>query len=75
MLHPTTFNYLKPTIEQIDRMQGLRELTSEYANKVDDLLDDGPDKTYIMRKIREVGMWINVSVTRNADGSPRSEEE
>jgi hypothetical protein len=27
--------------------------------------------TYILRKLREVGMWANVSITRNPDGSPR----
>lgn len=70
-LHPSTFGYLKPTEHQLERMSGLRELTAEYANKLELLLDDGPDKTYILRKVREIGMWINVSVTRHADGTPR----
>lgn len=71
MLHASTFGYLKPTDEQMTRMQGLRELTAEYAFKLEQLLDDGPDKTYILRKVREIGMWVNVSVTRHADGTPR----
>lgn len=70
-LHPSTFGYLKPTEHQLERMSDLRELTAEYANKLELLLDDGPDKTYILRKVREIGMWINVSVTRHADGTPR----
>ncbi len=70
-LHSSTFGYLKPTEHQLERMSGLLELTAEYANKLELLLDDGPDKTYILRKVREVGMWINVSVTRHADGTPR----
>jgi hypothetical protein len=31
----------------------------------------GPDRTYAIRKVREVGMWANVAVTRDADGTPR----
>lgn len=71
-LHPTTFEYLKPTDGQIEVMNALRQITAEYAAKIDQALDDGPDKTYILRRIRETAMWINVCLTRNADGSPRS---
>ena len=74
-LHPTTFEYLKPTDGQIDVMNALRQITAEYAAKIDQALDDGPDKTYILRRIRETAMWINVCLTRNADGSPRAPAE
>ncbi len=71
-LHPSTFEYLKPTAEQIDNMSALRSASAHYARMVDDLLPDGADKTYILRRIRETAMWINVAVTREADGTPRS---
>lgn len=71
-MHSSTFEYLKPTDEQIAIMAELREASAVYATKVNDLLPDGPDKTYTLRKLREVAMWVNVAVTRHADGSPRA---
>ncbi len=70
-LHTSTYDYLKPTDGQVDVMNHLRKVTADYAAVIDQALDDGPDKTYILRRIRETAMWINVSLTRNADGSPR----
>jgi hypothetical protein len=70
-LHPSTFEYLKPTDGQVDVMNHLRKVAADYANVIDKALDDGPDKTYILRRIRETAMWINVALTRHADGAPR----
>jgi len=70
-LHESTFGYLKPTDTQIDEMQAARELTKEYAEKIMALMPDGADKTYVVRRIRETAMWINVAITREADGTPR----
>jgi hypothetical protein len=38
---------------------------------LDAFVPEGPDKTYLMRKLREVAMWANVAVTRQPDGTPR----
>lgn len=70
-LHPSTFGYLKPTDAQTQVMDRLRQASAEYARVLDDLLPDGPDKTYILRRVRETAMWVNVSVTREANGTPR----
>jgi hypothetical protein len=70
-LHPSTFEYLKPTDEQIRIMSFVRQATSDYATFLDAHLPTGPDKTYILRKLREVGMWANVAITRHSDGVPR----
>lgn len=35
-------------------------------------LPDGPDKTFILRAHRSNAMWVNVAVTRQADGTPRT---
>ena len=70
-LHPSTFDYLKPTDGQIEVMNALRAETKRYADVLDQALDDGPDKTYILRRVRETAMWINVALTRHPDGSPR----
>jgi hypothetical protein len=70
-LHPSTFEYLKPTDGQIKIMNALRQVTKDYAAVLDQALDDGPDKTYILRRVRETAMWINVALTRHPDGAPR----
>lgn len=72
MLHPSTFEYLKPTDEQVAHMATVRQSFFTFAKVLDAALPDGPDKTYVMRKIREVSMWANTALTRNADGSPRT---
>ena len=72
-LHEHTFSYLKPTDRQLDIMADLRQRADVYASALDAGLPEGPDKTYILRKFREVAMWVNVCLTRNADGSPRQE--
>ena len=49
----------------------LRLATREYSKILEAALPNGPDKTYILRKLRELSMWCNVSITRQPDGSPR----
>lgn len=71
-LHESTFEYLKPTDQQIRDMGELRTLSAAYVKAVAAAVPDGPDKTYILRHIREMAMWINVAITRHADGSPRA---
>lgn len=68
----TTYQYLKPTDGQMGDMSVMREAAATYAAAIDHLVPDGPDKTYIVRKFREVAMWVNVAITRQADGSPRT---
>jgi hypothetical protein len=71
-LHKETFNYLKPTDAQMLTMMEARMEASRYADFLDALLPDSPDKTYLLRKLREVAMWVNIALTRNPDGSPRT---
>lgn len=67
----STFEYLKPTDEQMETMAKARAAAKAYAEAIEDLIPGGPDKTYMMRKFREVAMWANIAITRQADGSPR----
>jgi hypothetical protein len=71
-LHPSTFEYLKPTDNQMATMEKARQASKSYAETLQLLLPDGPDKTYVLRKLRGLAMWINVAITRNADGTPRT---
>jgi hypothetical protein len=69
-LHSSTFEYLAPTSEQIATMAKVREAFATCAGQVILNVPEGPDRTYLLRKLRECGMWANVAITRNADGSP-----
>lgn len=71
-IHPSAFDYLKPTSEQMADMSVVRDAAARYAGVLEGHLPEGPDKTYILRKLREVGMWANVAITRQADGTPRT---
>jgi len=72
-LHPSTFEHLKPTEKQLLDMGDARAAAADYARALDALVPEGPDKTYILRKLREVAMWANVAITRGTDGSPRDD--
>jgi hypothetical protein len=71
-LHESTFDYLRPTDNQVASMTAARQAAADYARKLDELVPDGPDKTYLFRKLREAAMWVNVAITRGPDGSPRT---
>jgi hypothetical protein len=70
-LHKTTFEYLKPTDDQLRGMTALRIAARVYTSTLEHTLPDGPDKTFILRQHRTNAMWANVALTRQADGSPR----
>jgi len=72
MSHPSTFQYLQPTDEQKAAMQRVRDAAQVYGDLLEAELPAGPDKTYLMRKLREVAMWANIAITRQPDGAPRT---
>lgn len=74
-LDDSTFDYLKPTHAQMNDMAVARAAAAEYVGVLERLLSDGPDKTYLLRKLREVAMWVNTALTRNHDGSPRVDDD
>lgn len=71
-LHPSTFEYLKPTDAQTEKMALLRRAAKVYADVLDTALPDGPDKTFILRTHRANAMWVNIAVMRLPDGTPRT---
>ena len=70
-MHTSTYEYLKPTIEQMEAMNKAREAAKVYGEALEALLPDGPDKTYVIRAHRSNAMWANVAITRLPDGTPR----
>lgn len=72
-LNPTSFEYLRPTDMQMAQMSIVRNATADFSLILEQNVPDGPDKTYLIRKLREVGMWANVAITRLPDGTPRTD--
>ena len=71
-LHSSTFEYLKPTDAQMEAMAHMRSVFADVATECDRSIPDGPDKTFLMRQLRDCAMWANIAITRNPDGSPRT---
>lgn len=71
MMHPSTYEYLKPTDDQLEAMAKLREAAHRYSDALEQLLPEGPDKTFVIRAHRSNAMWANVALTRLPDGTPR----
>ena len=69
--HKSTFEYLKPTDEQMIAMARVREAAKVFAEVLAKELPAGADKTHVIRTHRTVAMWANVAITRSDDGSPR----
>lgn len=70
-MHDSTFGYLTPSDKQKATMEVARKAAKDFHDTIDKIIQEGPDKTYLMRKLREVAMWANIAITRNPDGSPR----
>jgi len=70
-MHPSTYEYLKPTDKQLAAMTKVRLAAKAYSEILEAILPDGPDKTYIIRAHRSNAMWANVAITRLPDGTPR----
>ena len=70
-LHESTFEYMKPTDDQLQVMANVRAEFRVFLESLDHSIPNGPDKTYLFRMLRDAGMWANIAITRNPDGSPR----
>lgn len=71
-MHSTTYEYLKPTDEQVAAMARVRAAAKAYSDVLEAELPDGPDKTFTIRNHRSNAMWANTAITRHPDGSPRT---
>lgn len=71
-MHPSTYDYLSPTSEQIVHMARVRAAAKAFNDVLEAELPEGPDKTFAIRGHRSNAMWANVAITRLPDGTPRS---
>lgn len=72
-MHPSTFEYLKPTDAQIEQMARVRQAAKDFCDILEHELPEGPDKTFVIRAHRSNAMWANVAITRLPDGTPRTD--
>lgn len=70
-MHASTYDYLKPSDEQVKQMAVVRAAAKTYGEALETYLPDGPDKTFVIRAHRSNAMWANVAITRLPDGTPR----
>lgn len=70
-MHASTFEYLKPTADQIEQMARVRQAAKVYCDVLEAALPDGSDKTFVIRAHRSNAMWANTAITRQVDGTPR----
>jgi hypothetical protein len=73
MMHPTTFEYLKPTDEQIDTLTILRANFKRTADLIESVIPEGRYRRLAITALEEAAMWANKGVTRDSDGTPRAE--
>lgn len=71
-MHQSTYEYLKPTEQQIAEMAIVRSAAKVFGEVLDKCLPEGPDKTFAIRAHRQVSMWANIAITRLPDGTPRT---
>lgn len=70
-MHPSTYEYLKPTDDQVQRMSRVRAAAKVFNDVLEAELPEGPDKTFTIRGHRSNAMWANIAITRLPDGTPR----
>ena len=72
-MHPSTYEYMKPTVDQTERMARVRAAAKTFNDVLEAELPDGPDKTFTIRAHRSNAIWANVAITRFPDGTPRQD--
>lgn len=70
-MHPSTYEYLKPTEAQNESMAKVRQAAKVFNDVLEAELPEGPDKTFTIRGHRSNAMWANIAITRLPDGTPR----
>ena len=70
-MHLSTYEYLITTDDQMAKIVRMRAAAKAYHDALEHELQDGADKTFIIRNHRTNAMWVNIAITRLTDGTPR----
>ncbi len=69
-MHPSLFGYLKPSTEQLQRMEAVRQAYADlYA--ILNATPAGRYRSLAITALEESAMWANKGITRDSDGTPR----
>jgi hypothetical protein len=49
-------------------VKAIRKAAADYGAVLEEHLPNGPDKTDVLRQLREVAMWAYFAITRHPDG-------
>ena len=61
------FRYHPPnTPERVTAHETVRDLTSELARRMNEILPEGREKAVAMTKLEELGFWSNAAIARQA---------
>jgi hypothetical protein len=63
-MHPSTYEYVKPSDEQKAQMAEVRLAAKVFSEVLERVLPEGPDKTFVIRAHRSNAMWANVATPR-----------
>lgn len=70
-MHPTLFEYLKPTGMQMDNMAAVRKAYADLYEIINRRVPVGRYKSLMITSLEESAMWANKGITRDSDGTPR----
>jgi hypothetical protein len=74
-MHSSTFQYLKPSPQQIAEMSAVRVGFEAIYATIDAFVPEGRYKAMAISKLEEAAMFANKGVTRDSDGTPREGAE
>lgn len=58
------FDYHRPTAEKAERHARVRAACKTLAEKCDEELEEGREKSTVMARLEEVMFWANASIAR-----------
>jgi len=65
------FSHIDPSAAQAAAIDEVRKAFSVLWERVDFLMPEGADKTFVRRTLRTASMWVNAAIMHHEDGSER----
>lgn len=60
-----TYQYLKPTEEQIETMQSFRDKFEDLHKEIEEKLPHSRGRSSCLTKLEEANFWLNKGITHN----------
>lgn len=70
-MHPTTYDALAPSVDQLARILALRKATKAYADVVESIVPEGKMRDRVLIDLLGIESLAIIAVTREDDGTPR----